>query len=195
MTTLRLASQVTTGDRLTLEADAVGEPTGSLRPARAAGLGAALHLYRVNPGRAGGVGERGDQPAATAGDDSPHPSQRLLPALRRPRPDPVRPCCTPPGLSQKHPPTRGRLRDDATGGAARRRSPCRGRETARRCGSARPTYASGRRRPAGALKAHRLLVRARPARTVVCPGCEADCVMPVQTIPAGLREAARFIVW
>ena len=45
-----------------------------------------------------------------------------------------------------------------------------------------------------ALKAHRLLVRARPATTVVCPGCEADCVMPVQTIPAGPREAARFIV-
>ena len=45
-----------------------------------------------------------------------------------------------------------------------------------------------------ALKAHRFLVRARPARTVVCPGCEADCVMPVQTIPAGPREAARFIV-
>ena len=47
---------------------------------------------------------------------------------------------------------------------------------------------------ASALKAHRLLVRACPARTVVCPGCEADCVMPVQTIPAGPREAARFIV-
>ena len=46
----------------------------------------------------------------------------------------------------------------------------------------------------GALKAHRLLVRARPARTVVCPGCEADCVMPAETIPAGPREAARFIV-
>ena len=45
-----------------------------------------------------------------------------------------------------------------------------------------------------ALKAHRFLVRARPARTVVCPGCEADCVMPVQTIPAGSRVAARFIV-
>ena len=28
----------------------------------------------------------------------------------------------------------------------------------------------------------------------MCPGCEADCVMPVQTIPAGPREAARFIV-
>ena len=39
-----------------------------------------------------------------------------------------------------------------------------------------------------ALKAHQLLVRARPARTVVCPGCEADCVMPVQTIPAGPRR-------
>ena len=45
-----------------------------------------------------------------------------------------------------------------------------------------------------ALKAHRVLVRARPATTVVCPGCEADCVMPVQTIPAGPRAAARFIV-
>ena len=46
-----------------------------------------------------------------------------------------------------------------------------------------------------ALKAHRFLVRARPARTVVCPGCEADCVMPVQMIPAGPpRAAARFIV-
>ena len=45
-----------------------------------------------------------------------------------------------------------------------------------------------------ALKAHRLLVRARPATAVVCPGCEADCVMPVHTIPAGPREAARFIV-
>ena len=46
-----------------------------------------------------------------------------------------------------------------------------------------------------ALKVHRLLVRARPARTVVCPGCEADCVMPAQTIPAAPpRAAARFIV-
>ena len=40
----------------------------------------------------------------------------------------------------------------------------------------------------------RLLVRARPATTVVCPGCEADCVMPVQTIPTGPRGAVRFIV-
>ena len=31
-------------------------------------------------------------------------------------------------------------------------------------------------------------------RPVVCPGCEADCVMPVQTIPAGPHAAARFIV-
>ena len=54
-----------------------------------------------------------------------------------------------------------------------------------------------RPRPAeavSALKARRLLVQARPARTAVCPGCEADCVMPVQTIPAGPRAAARFIV-
>ena len=46
----------------------------------------------------------------------------------------------------------------------------------------------------GALQTHRLLVRARPATTVICPGCEADCVMPVQTIPMGTRGAARFLV-
>ena len=45
-----------------------------------------------------------------------------------------------------------------------------------------------------AMRAHRLLVRARPAATVVCPGCEADCVMPVETIPARPRRAALFIV-
>ena len=46
----------------------------------------------------------------------------------------------------------------------------------------------------GALRTQRLLVRARPAATAVCPGCEADCVMPVETIPAGRRRAALFIV-
>ena len=51
--------------------------------------------------------------------------------------------------------------------------------------------------PAAAVSALRtdgLLVRARPAATVVCPGCEADCVMPVETIPARPRRAALFIV-
>ena len=46
----------------------------------------------------------------------------------------------------------------------------------------------------GALQVHRLLVRARPATTVICPGCEADCVMPVQTIPTGAGGAVQFIV-
>ena len=63
-------------------------------------------------------------------------------------------------------------------------------ETARQLGSARPTYAQWPAETVGALQAHRLLLRARPARTVLCPGCEADRVMPVQTIPAGPREAA-----
>ena len=45
-----------------------------------------------------------------------------------------------------------------------------------------------------ALRTQRLLVRARPAATVVCPGCEADCVMPVQTIRARPYRAAMFIV-
>ena len=45
-----------------------------------------------------------------------------------------------------------------------------------------------------AMKSHTLLARASPATTVVCPGCEEDCVMPVQTMPAGPRGSAPFIV-
>ncbi len=45
-----------------------------------------------------------------------------------------------------------------------------------------------------AMRSHRLLVRARPAAAVVCPGCEEDCVMPVQTMPAGPRGSAPFII-
>ncbi len=45
-----------------------------------------------------------------------------------------------------------------------------------------------------AMKSHTLLTRARPATTVVCPGCEEDCIMPVQTMPAGPRGSAPFIV-
>ena len=45
-----------------------------------------------------------------------------------------------------------------------------------------------------AMQSHRLLARARPATTVVCPGCEWDCVMPVQTMPAVSGDPTRFIV-
>ena len=44
------------------------------------------------------------------------------------------------------------------------------------------------------LKAHRLLVKASPAGTAVCPGCEQECNMPVETVPAGTGRAASFIV-
>ena len=45
-----------------------------------------------------------------------------------------------------------------------------------------------------AMQSHRLLARARPAKDVVCPGCEWDCVMPVQTMPAGSGGPLLFIV-
>ena len=45
-----------------------------------------------------------------------------------------------------------------------------------------------------ALRAHQFLTRARPASTVVCPGCEEHCVMPVETIPGGPSGPAQFIV-
>ena len=47
VTALRLASRVTTGDRLTLEADGVGRPTAVYDLLARLGPAAALHLYRV----------------------------------------------------------------------------------------------------------------------------------------------------
>jgi hypothetical protein len=44
------------------------------------------------------------------------------------------------------------------------------------------------------MKSQKLLVKARPAASVVCPGCEEECVMPVYTLPAGPRGPASFIV-
>jgi hypothetical protein len=45
-----------------------------------------------------------------------------------------------------------------------------------------------------AMKSQKLLVKARPAATVVCPGCEQECVMPVHTLPPGPSGPASFIV-
>ena len=45
-----------------------------------------------------------------------------------------------------------------------------------------------------ALKSQKLLAKARPAASAVCPGCERDCTMPVHTLPAGPHGAASFIV-
>ncbi|HXZ33350.1 MAG TPA: hypothetical protein VEH30_13805 [Terriglobales bacterium] len=45
-----------------------------------------------------------------------------------------------------------------------------------------------------ALKSQKLLVKTRPAASVVCPGCEQECVMPVHSLPAGPCGPASFIV-
>jgi len=44
-----------------------------------------------------------------------------------------------------------------------------------------------------ALKTQRLLVKAQPATSAICPGCERDCVMPVQTRIHPSRGAVSFI--
>lgn len=54
-----------------------------------------------------------------------------------------------------------------------------------------------RRWPDGAvaaMKLQRLLVKARPASSVVCPGCERECIMPVHTLPASGGAAASFVI-
>jgi len=45
-----------------------------------------------------------------------------------------------------------------------------------------------------AMKAQRLIVKARPASSAICPGCERECVMPVHTLPATAGSPASFIV-
>lgn len=44
------------------------------------------------------------------------------------------------------------------------------------------------------IKAQRLLVRARPTASVVCPGCEQACVMRVHVIPAQAGGARAFVI-
>jgi len=46
----------------------------------------------------------------------------------------------------------------------------------------------------GAMKSQKLLVKARPAASAVCPGCEEECVMPVHTLTHETRGTASFIV-
>jgi hypothetical protein len=45
-----------------------------------------------------------------------------------------------------------------------------------------------------AMKAQQLLVKAGPAQSAVCPGCEQECVMPVHVAPAQSVAAKAFIV-
>lgn len=45
-----------------------------------------------------------------------------------------------------------------------------------------------------ALKAQKLIRKAPPAISVVCPGCEEHCTMPVETIPPATSAPATFVV-
>ena len=51
--------------------------------------------------------------------------------------------------------------------------------------------------PAGAvsaMKSQKLIVKARPAKSTVCPGCEKDCAMPVHTLSNSAGTNVSFIV-
>ena len=45
-----------------------------------------------------------------------------------------------------------------------------------------------------ALKAQRIIVKAKAADSAVCPGCEEECLMPVITLPGGEGAARSFIL-
>ena len=45
-----------------------------------------------------------------------------------------------------------------------------------------------------AIKLQKLIAKARPASSVICPGCERECVMSVHTTPGAPDSPAPFIV-
>jgi hypothetical protein len=45
-----------------------------------------------------------------------------------------------------------------------------------------------------AMKTQKLLVKARPASSAICTGCESNCIMPVHTLPAMTGKPSSFIV-
>jgi len=45
-----------------------------------------------------------------------------------------------------------------------------------------------------AMKSQKLLAKARPTNSAICPGCEHDCVMPVHTVRSKSGDSASFIV-
>jgi hypothetical protein len=45
-----------------------------------------------------------------------------------------------------------------------------------------------------ALKSQGLLLKARPVKSVVCPGCEQECSMPVHTVTRANAPATSFVV-
>lgn len=45
-----------------------------------------------------------------------------------------------------------------------------------------------------AMRSQRLIAKASPASSAVCPGCERECVMPVHTVSPAQGGAASFIV-
>ena len=153
VTALRLASRVTTGDRLTLEADTIGHPTAIYDLIARLGSAAALHLYGVTQVElAASVITAIHQPPQRVTIRLTHPMRAPCPTTTSA--SPCAPCCTPPGSSQRRPPTRSRPRgNDATGGPPRPRGLGRG---ARRRGGAdqrdrrAPVAGRGRRCPQGA---------------------------------------------
>lgn len=80
---LRLSSKVKKGDRITLEADAVGKSRCGLRLAREDRQVRAAAPVQRYPGGACGVGYGGRRQAAEVGDDPHHSSQLLFAQVRR----------------------------------------------------------------------------------------------------------------
>jgi hypothetical protein len=45
-----------------------------------------------------------------------------------------------------------------------------------------------------AMKSQKLIIKARPASSALCPGCERNCVMPVHSLPVKVGASELFVV-
>jgi len=45
-----------------------------------------------------------------------------------------------------------------------------------------------------AMKSQKLIVKARPASSAICPGCENNCTMPVHSLPSTAGRPSSFVV-
>jgi len=146
------------------------------------------------PGGACGDGPDGRQGAAQGRDHSHHTPEFLLPQVRRARPQAARHA--------------ERLGDRTQGTGARGGCP-RGMtpqatliELLARVGAAKGAAVLVNEEelsqwPAAAvaaMKSQKLIAKARPAASAICPGCERECVMPVHTPPTARGGTASFIV-
>ena len=192
---LRLSSKVKKGDRITVEADAAGNPMAVYELLDQIGKSLPLHLYNVTQVElAASVMTDPDKPAKSVTIRITHPNSCSLKydALGLKLRDMLKAS----GIEPREPEGRGGDRRSMTPEAALI-------ELLARVGVLKGAavlvsdeeLTQWPAAAVAAMKSQGLLAKARPAASAICPGCERECSMPVHTVPdSSCGGAALFIV-